>query len=371
MIYWIIFIKIMRYIFALICCIGNLSFLPAQEHKLRSLADTIGFAHTAVQMDSVMKRLVRMFPPEAMVSSRKDIKVMISPHDDYAYVSNLYPLALSRIKAPIVILIGVAHKARTMGIENKMIFDSYTHWKGPYREVKVASIREDIIAQLPKRSFEVNDSLQKAEHSVEAIIPFLQYYNPQVQIVSILVPAMPYQRMDTLSAYLAGALQKASVKNKLQWGRDIVMIISNDAVHYGDEGWNGRNFARYGADSAGYLQAGEFEQKLMRECLEEKMDKEKIRKFTQYTVKEEDFREYQWTWCGRYSVPFGLLTAIHWQKALSSSPIKGTLLGYGNSLNTIHIPVEDLGLGVTAPFTIRHWVAYAVIGYSDGEEEEF
>jgi AmmeMemoRadiSam system protein B len=355
----------MRHIYTLICYLGSLSFLCAQEHKLRPLADTVGFAHTATQMDSVMKRLVRIFPAEARTSPGKNIKVMISPHDDYTYVSNLYPLALSGIKAPVVILIGVAHKAKTMGIENQMIFDSYTHWKGPYREVKVASIREDIIAQLPKGSFEVNDSLQKVEHSVEAIIPFLQYYNPDVQIVSILAPAMSYQRMDTLSAYLAGALQKASVKNKLQWGKDIVLVISNDAVHYGDEGWNGRNFARYGADSAGYLQAGEFERKLMRECLEDKMDKEKIRQFTQYTVKAADFREYQWTWCGRYSVPFGLLTAIQWQKAVSSSPIKGTLLGYGNSLNTIHVPVEDLGLGVTAPFTIRHWVAYAVIGYGD------
>jgi AmmeMemoRadiSam system protein B len=355
----------MRHIFTLICCLGSLSFLCAQEHKLRPLADTVGFAHTAVQMDSVMKRLTRMFPPEAKTSSGKNMKVMISPHDDYTYVSNLYPLALSGIKAPVVILIGVAHKAKTMGIENKMIFDSYTHWKGPYSEVKVASIREGIIAQLPKGSFEVNDSLQKAEHSVEAIIPFLQYYNPTVQIVSILVPAMSYQRMDTLSAYLGGALQKASVKNELRWGRDIVMVISNDAVHYGDEGWNGRNFARYGADSAGYLQAGEFERKLIRECLEEEMNKEKIRKFTQYTVKEEDFREYQWTWCGRYSVPFGLLTALHWQKTLSYSPIKGKLLGYSNSLHTIHVPVEDLGLGITAPCTIRHWVGYAVIGYGD------
>lgn len=355
----------MRHILILICCVGNFFPLSAQEHKLRPLADTVGFAHNAVQMDSIMKRLTRMFPKETSTSQQKNLKVIISPHDDYTYVSNLYPVALSGVKAPVVILIGVAHKARAMGIENKMIFDSYTHWKGPYKEVKVSSMREEIIAQLPKGSFEVNDSLQKVEHSVEAIVPFLQYYNPTVQIVSILTPAMSYQRMDTLSAYLANALQEVSVKNKLQWGRDAVMIISNDAVHYGDEGWNGRNFARYGADSAGYLQADEFEHKLMRECLEEKMDKEKIKKFTQYTVKQEDFREYQWTWCGRYSVPFGLLTAIQWQKALSSSPIKGTLLGYGNSLNTTHVPVEDLGLGVTAPFSIRHWVAYAVIGYCD------
>ena len=359
-------LKNMRHLFTLIFFTASLSFLHAQDHQLRPLADTIGFAHTAVQMDSIIKRLARMFP-ETKTSSKENMKVIISPHDDYTYVSNLYPLALSKIKAPIVILIGVAHKARTMGIENKMIFDSYTHWRGPYREVTVSPIREDIIAQLPKGSFEINDSLQKVEHSVEAIVPFLQYYNPQVQIVSILAPAMSYERMDTLSTYLATSLQKAAVKNKLQWGKDIVIVISNDAVHYGDEGWNGRNFARYGADSAGYLKACEFEKKLMRECLEENMDKEKVRQFTKYTVKEENFRKYQWTWCGRYSIPFGLLTAIHWQKVISSSPLKGTLLGYSNSMRTTHVKVDDLGMGVTAPFNIRHWVGYAVLEYSDNK----
>lgn len=353
----------MRHLLALICFMGSISCFYAQGDKIRPLADTIGFAHNKVQMDSVMKRLARMSPLQMDTSTPQDIKVMISPHDDYTYVSSLYPLALSRIKAPVVVLIGVAHKAKTMGIENKMIFDSYTKWRGPYSSVKISSVREDIIAQLPEGSFEVNDSLQKVEHSVEAIVPFLQYYNRHVEIVSVLVPAMSYDRMDRLSSYLADALEKASVKNKLRWGKDIVMVISNDAVHYGDEGWSGRNFALYGTDSAGYHQAGEFDRRLMHECLEEKMDEEKIHKFTQYTVKSEDFHEYQWTWCGRYSVPFGLLAAIHWQKIMSSSLINGTLLGYGNSLNTQHVKVDDLGLGVTAPCTIRHWVAYAVIAY--------
>ena len=47
---------------------------------------------------------------------------------------------------------------------------------------------------LPNNTYIVNDSLQKAEHSVESMLPFLQHYNPSIEIVSILVPYMYYQQ---------------------------------------------------------------------------------------------------------------------------------------------------------------------------------
>ncbi|MEZ5000386.1 MAG: AmmeMemoRadiSam system protein B [Bacteroidales bacterium] len=34
----------------------------------------------------------------------------------------------------------------------------------------------------------VNDSMHNIEHSLESMVPFLQYYNREVEIVPILVP---------------------------------------------------------------------------------------------------------------------------------------------------------------------------------------
>lgn len=41
----------------------------------------------------------------------------------------------------------------------------------------------------------------------------------------------------------------------LEWGRDFCIVISTDAVHYGDKEWGGKNYAPYGTDSAGYAKA--------------------------------------------------------------------------------------------------------------------
>jgi AmmeMemoRadiSam system protein B len=327
--------------------------------NLRSLADPVGFAHTADQMQTLMQRI-----DTPNTTGDTTWRVAISPHDDYTYVGDLYPALLSNIRARTVILFGVAHKARTLGLENELIFDSFTHWRGPFGNVKVSPIREEIIAALPEGSYQINDEMQAIEHSVEAIVPFLQYYNRDVEIVSILVPAMPYSRMEEVAAPLAEAIGRAATQRGWNWGEEYAIVISTDAVHYGDEEWGGRNFADFGTDESGYREAVAYEQTIITECLTGSVTPAKIERFTKYTVRDDDFREYKWTWCGRYSVPCGLLTAYRLQHFLDAAPLHGSLVGYGTSIDgRAHIPVDDIGMGVTAPATMRHWVGYASVGY--------
>lgn len=333
------------------------------QTNIREVIDTVGFAHKAEQMDEIMKRMGE--PARGMV---KDLpptfRAAVCPHDDYTYVGDLYPRLLKGIHTKTVILFGVAHKARTLNLENELIFDSYTHWRGPYGNVKVSSLREEIMKELPSDIYQVNDSMQKIEHSVEAIVPFLQYYNNDVEIVSILVPYMPYNRMEELAKPLAEAIGKAAKKRHWEWGKDYSVVMTTDAVHYGDEDWGGKNYARFGVDSAGYEQAVNYEHKIIDECLKDAIAPLKVKAFTEYTVQANDFRDYKWTWCGRYSVPCGLLTSYYLQEYLKAKPLKGTLIGYGTSIDgRKHIPVEDLGMGVTAPAKLRHWVGYASVGY--------
>lgn len=330
--------------------------------KLRPLADIVGFAHTAEQMDAVMKRIGEMQGSERSWDTAW--RVAISPHDDYTYTGHLYPALLERVRAKTIIFFGVAHKAKHLGLENQLIFDSYSHWRGPYGDVQVSSIREEIMETLPEAIYQVNDTMQELEHSVEAIVPFLQHYNRNVEIVSILVPAMPYGRMEEIARGLAEVIGNAAGRREWKWGDDYAIVISTDAVHYGDEEWGGRDFARFGTDTTGYREAVAYEHLIIDTCLAGEVAPEKIRRFTEHTVEKEDFREYRWTWCGRYSVPCGLLTAYHLQRHLDVAPLSGELIGYGTSIDgREHIPVEDLGMGVTAPAHLRHWVGYASVGY--------
>jgi len=338
----------------------------ATKTKVRQPVDTIGFAHLAQQMDSIMVRIGRMNKMQDCAKSNSDKKevfrLAVCPHDDYTYAGFLYAQLLRSVKAPVVILFGVAHKARSMGIENRIVFDSWKQWSGPYGNVSISPLRNKLIEQLDTTIYMISDTLQNVEHSLEAIVPFLQYYNRNVQIVPILVPAMPFERMQEIAANLSRGIMQVTQKQNMQWGKDFALIISTDAVHYGDEDWGGKNYAPFGSDTAGYIMAMRHEQEILDSCLKGPISTEKIQRFFTYTVSPDDFREYIWTWCGRYSVPFGLLVAWNLGRSAGNMP-EGRIIGYATSIDHLRLPVEDLGMGTTANASLRHWVGYAAVGF--------
>jgi len=338
--------------------------------RLRMPVDTVGFVHTAAGLDSVISYIDRNFGKGRREIFRlhrisKDFSwpMVICPHDDYIYAGDIYPYVLENVKAAHVIIFGVAHKARKFNLENQIIFDSFTHWKGPYGNIPVSGLREEIMALLPPEIYQVHDSLQQVEHSVEALVPFLQHYNRTVQIVSILVPYMSFDTMKKIARQLAQAIGQVVRKNQMQWGRDFAIAISNDCVHYGDQGWGGKNYAQFGADSVGYRAATRHDLNIISECLIDFLDPQKIHRFITYTVQSTNYKEYRWAWCGRYSVPFGLLTGYYLQNVLKTKSLNGILLRYSTSLEHPPMPLQKFGLGVTAPANIHHWVGYAAIGY--------
>ncbi len=336
------------------------------KKSIRGLVDTVGFAHLDWQMDSVMQRIDRLNKADLKRTEQPEgtvWKAAICPHDDYKYAGWLYEAVLRNIKAKTIILFGVAHKARKFNLENQIIFDSFDLWSGPYGPVKVSALRDSIINELPNNIYVVHDSMETLEHSVEAIIPFLQYQNRNLEIISILVPYMSYDRMNFISENLVEVISKIINKNNLTLGKDIALISSSDAVHYGDEEWGGKNYAPYGTDSSGNAQAVSHELEIINKCFNGEMTPEKIAEFYSYTVNPDDFREYKWTWCGRYSIPFGLLTAIKLQSLLDENKLIGVPIAYATSIAQKHLKVEDLRMGQTAVATPHHWVGYPAIGF--------
>jgi len=345
------------------------SFLSKTD-KIRKPVDPVGFATKDWQMDQLMVRINQKFGKKMTeawsnsgIASNNVWKTVICPHDDYTYASWLYPAILKNVKARTVILIGVAHKAKKYNVEDKIVFDSYDGWQEPYGVVRISPLREKITSNLPNSVYMIHDSLQQAEHSLEAIVPFLQYYNKNIEIVPILVPYMSFDRMDEIAGSLALALNKIMQENDLMWSRDIAIVISTDAVHYGCEGWSDSDYAFYGCDSAGYKKAIAHEYEIIQNSLTGEVSKDNIRMFTEYTVQDTNYHTYKWTWCGRYSVPFGLLTSYYLAQNLRIGPIKGKLIGYTTSIDHATIPVSDLKMGKTTPASIKHWVGYPAIGY--------
>jgi len=334
--------------------------------RVRPVVDTIGFAHLDWQMDSVASRIASLFGNELEKAAQEENiawRAAVCPHDDYTYASWLYPAVLKNLRANTVIIFGVAHKARDFGLENCIVFDSFDAWHGPYGNVKISPLREKLMEKLPEDLYVVHDSMQMVEHSVESMLPFLQKQNREVEVVSILVPYMSQTRMDFIAKHLSQALYSITKESDLSWGKDYALLITTDAVHYGCEEWGGKNYAPLGCDSAGYKKAVNREHEIISNCFTGELTDEKANRFIHYTVQDDDYREYKWTWCGRYSVPLGLKVACRLQQINDSEPLAGIPLGYETSISHNELPVQDLRMGKTAVATIQHWVGYAAVGY--------
>jgi AmmeMemoRadiSam system protein B len=334
----------------------------------RGQMDIIGFASTAEQMDEVISQATAAAKEQKETLEQRygwndEITLLagVCPHDDYAYAGRLYSLLIPRIKAKTVILFGVFHKARYFNCEDKLVFDAFKTWHGSYGPVPVSPLREEILKRLPDKYYVVNNDMQTVEHSTEAIVPWLQAYNRDVEIVSILIPYMDWETMDRLAAELSIALESILKEKEWNLGEDVALICSADAVHYGDAGWGGSDFADFGSDVLGYQIAVKRDVDIAKDYLCGPINREKLKGFLYTCADEKDVKQYKITWCGRFSVPFGMNVASRLTETLEGRPLEGTLLDYGTSVSEASLEVE--GIGVTAPNNLHHWVGYAAVGY--------
>lgn len=333
--------------------------ITKSDLKIRQLADTIGFTQYTWQLDTIISRIAE----EDKKATDNVAKAVICPHDDYAYAGGLYQKTLSSIKAKTVVLIGVAHKARNFSLENKIVFGSFDVWKATDGNVPVSQFRAELMQKLNAETYMVHDSMMQVEHSLEAITPFLQRNNPEVEIIPILIPYFKFDLMEPYAEELALALADIMRENNMEYGKDLAIVISNDAIHYGDVDWSSTTMAPFGVDSIGTAQAHQKDRTIIKECLIGEVRIDKIKLFTWYTVQDDDYKAYKWTWCGRYALPFGLLTANALNNRIYQKNLEGTFIDYRSSFQNPHIEVEDIAMGHTAVAHQRHWVGYVGMTY--------
>lgn len=343
--------------------------LPSDGDRVRGQMDTVGFVVREAAAEEVVAAAVALEGDSlAEQDQRLGMKAGegfvggICPHDDHLYASRVYVHLTERITAPRVILIGVFHRAKSWDLRDRIVFDHFDSWHGPWGPVEVDNLRGELIGALSPDSYVVDNAMHSREHSLEAILPFLQRGNPKRTIVPILVPYMGWSRVEELTDELSGALAEVMERNGWRLGRDVAVIVSSDAVHYGPD----FDHAPFGTDVEAYEKAVGREQTLAHEHLEGEIDPVAVHHFLDTLVDPETL-DYRLPWCGRFSIPFGL--QLLRKVALGSEgkvPV-GALLRYGTSLSEPELPVSpearEAGLGYTAPSNFHHWVGYAAVGY--------
>jgi MEMO1 family protein len=337
---------------------------------LRGLVDVVGFPQTAEAM-TFIGGLCEKLEHEAIADNTRkmglaDGEGLVAgwcPHDDYTLAARVYAHVVRAMRAKIVILVGNAHWSEAFGVRSKLIFDDFTQWRGPYSPVRVSAMRQEILRQLAPGSFVVNRQIVETEHSLEAIVPFLQYYNRDVEIVPILVPFMPWQDVERLGGQLADAVAGVVRAHGWKLGRDVAVLCSGDGQHYGDYGWSYYDYHPFGCDADGYKKAMALDEQLIGNSLAGELQTARLETLFGELVDQGDIGKYRITWCGRFAVPFGLNFGSLLARRTEGRTLNGYVLRTASSLSMPWLDLERFKLGLTGDANLHHFVTYAAVGY--------
>ncbi len=343
--------------------------IPAHG-DLRGLIDTIGFPHTAKQMDFIGNYCEHKEKDEFLNNNKKynlsdstPFIFGISPHDDYTLAGRTAVHIQRHIHAKTVILIGNAHWSETFGIRDKLIFGDFKFWRGPYGKVKISPYRDEITAHLPAKDYVVNRTVIETEHSLEALVPFLQYFNRQVEIIPILFPFTHWNKMNDLAEDLVNAVSKIIKENNLTLGKDVAVLCSSDGMHYGDYGWSYYNYHPFGCNAAGYQKAMDYDAALVTKFLTDKITIEKDHQLFDSLIDEQNISHYKVTWCGRFSITFAVNFVTRLMNEVEHRNLTGYFLRHSSGLNDAWVPVRKLHMGITGDVNLHHFVTYFAVGF--------
>jgi len=344
--------------------------LPSRGDEVRGQLDVVGFVVEADEAEEVVRVAVEL---EKDALAAQDARLGmgagdgflggVCPHDDHLYSGRVSVHLTERITAPRVILVGVFHKARLWNLSDRLVLDSFRAWHGPWGPVAVDPLREELLERLGDDAVVVSNTMHCAEHSLEALVPFLQSPNRDVSIVPILVPYVSWEQVERLADQLSTALAFSLNAHRWKLGRDVAIVVSSDAVHYGPD----FDHAPFGTDCSAYEQATARDLELAAKHLEGPLEAARLRGLLEALVEPDNVRQYRIPWCGRFAIPVGLeLLRQTAAKTGLPAPV-GYLLRYGTSLSEPVLPVSEAvrerGLGFTAPSNLHHWVGYAAVGY--------
>lgn len=335
-------------------------FFNAMGQEIRPIRDNVGFCWNAIEMDSVIKYLSNDYKGKTFDS--ENLVAGISPHDDYLYAGRIYFPLYKILRTKEVVVFGVTHGTVRKAMndpKNVLIFDDYKYWQGPYKNVEVSTLRDFIKDNLNKDYYITSDKAQKIEHSIEALIPFLQYYNRDIKITPIMVTAMPYERMEKISSDLSDIIINYIKKNKLKLGKDIFFLISTDANHYGEDFDN----SPYGMNDYAHMKATTIDRNIANLCLTGNINGSKVKELTGDLWPDSSNNTVKPLWCGRYPIPFGLLTTIKVVQQTDHKQITGKLFKYSDTWTEKVLPIKNTHIGLTAPFSLKHWVGFLSAGF--------
>ena len=329
---------------------------------VRGRIDSTGYALRAPQMARVWEQSALPPAPDSFgIAPSPGVAAVICPHDDFSFAGRVYRRVLPLVTARTVVLIGVFHGYRRFGEHDRMIFDPYREWTAPDGPVAVSPLRDALLARLPREDWTQDAVAHDAEHSLEPLVCWLRHLRPDLEIVPIIVPASHFDRLQTLADQLGAALAAEMKSRNWKLGSDVAIAISADGIHYGPD-FKQVVFGDGGLDA--YQQAVAKDHALLNGPLTGAVTVEKIRTLYGTFVDPDQPDTYRWTWCGRFSVPLGMLTLERVARGLGGA--SGHPVAYATSVSAPELGLRDIGMAPTSPSNLYHFVGYPGVAFTVG-----
>lgn len=149
----------------------------------------------------------------------------VLPHAGYVYSGSVVAETVSCLRIPnTCIIVGPNHT----GVGADFSIMSEGTWTTPLGDVKINS---ELASAIMKRCqlLEEDTTAQTREHSLEVELPFLQYINPKVRIVPIVVSVGGIEDYRNIGTSIGKAVKD------LKLSGDVLFVASSDMTHYEED----------------------------------------------------------------------------------------------------------------------------------------
>ncbi len=152
--------------------------------------------------------------------SKKKAKGIVSPHAGYVYSGQVAGMVFSSVEiSQSVIILGPNHTGQGPEVS---IMDEGS-WEMPMGSVEIDQILARAIVQ-NSDIIHPDISAQIMEHSIEVQVPFLQYFQPRLKIVPIVLGRCSFS--------ICQSVAQAIVKGLENTNKDTLIVASTDLTHY-------------------------------------------------------------------------------------------------------------------------------------------
>jgi MEMO1 family protein len=165
------------------------------------------------QLETILQQLI----PD--VTAPASAHAVILPHAGYVYSGGIAGETLAQVRVPKrVILLGPNHTGE--GAEYAV--SRASAWQTPLGPLELdQELARQLVEAIPRAEFD--DRAHQREHSLEVLLPLLQWQNPAVRIVPICIRSFELAALLEFGSALGSFLQGAD---------DVLLVGSSDMSHF-------------------------------------------------------------------------------------------------------------------------------------------